>query len=87
MTIMHEPQRFFAALEGHSAHLDYELRDGVMIITRTIVPEALAGRGIAAQLTKTAFDHARAAGLKILPHCSYAAAWVKKHPDEQDLLA
>jgi uncharacterized protein len=87
MNILHEQQRFFVSLEGYHAHLEYELHDGVMTITHTIVPEALGGRGLAAQLTKAAFDHARATGLKIIPACSYVAAWVKKHTQEQDLLA
>jgi uncharacterized protein len=87
MIISREPNRFFFALEGHNARLDYELHDGVMTITHTIVPEALGGRGIAAQLTQAAFDYARAMEFKIIPQCSYAAAWVKKHHEAQDLLA
>jgi uncharacterized protein len=87
MNISHEPHRFFVSIEGQNAHLDYELYDGVMTITHTVVPEVLGGRGIAAQLTKAAFDHARTKGLKIIPQCSYVAVWVKKHIEEQDLLA
>lgn len=87
MSIEHEPNRFVLHAEGHIAHLDYELAGQVMTITHTIVPEALGGRGIAAKLTKAAFDYARAAKLKIIPACSYVAAWTKKHVDEQDILA
>jgi uncharacterized protein len=85
--ITHEPLRFSTVIDGHLAKVDYTLADGIMTITSTHVPEALGGRGIAGQLTKAAFDHARAAGWKIIPACSYAAAWAKRHPDEQDLLA
>ncbi len=87
MSIEHEPNRFVLHAEGSTAHLDYELAGQVMTITHTIVPEALGGRGIAAKLTKAAFDYARAAKLKIIPACSYVAAWAKKHVDEQDILA
>jgi uncharacterized protein len=87
MKIEHEQNRFFTKVDAIVAHLDYELADKVMTITHTIVPEALGGRGIAGHLTKAAFDHARAQGYKIIPACSYVAAWVKRHADEQDLLA
>jgi predicted GNAT family acetyltransferase len=30
---------------------------------------------------------ARARGLKITPLCGYAAAWIRRHSDEVDLLA
>jgi uncharacterized protein len=87
MSITHEPNRFVLHAEGHTAHLDYELSGQVMTITHTSVPEALGGRGIAAQLTKAAFDYARKAKFKIIPACSYVAAWVQKHAGEQDMLA
>ncbi len=87
MNLLHEPNRFIMHAEGLSAHLEYELAGNVMTITHTSVPEALGRRGIAALLTKAAFDYARAADMKIIPACAYVAAWVKKHVDEQDMLA
>jgi uncharacterized protein len=87
MSIAHEPNRFVLHADGHTAHLDYELAGKVITITHTIVPEPLGGRGIAAQLAKAAFDYARAADLKIIPACSYVAAWAKKHAEAKDLLA
>jgi uncharacterized protein len=85
--ITHETQRFSTVIDGHLAKLDYTCDGTIMTITHTNVPDALGGRGIAGQLTQAAFDHARAAGWKIVPACSYAAAWVKRHASEQDLLA
>jgi predicted GNAT family acetyltransferase len=32
-------------------------------------------------------DDARGQGLKIVPVCSYAEAWFRRHKDQQDLLA
>ncbi len=87
MNIGHKDQRFFAEIDGYLAKLEYALDGDIMTITHTHVPEALGGRGIAGQLTKAAFDHARSAGWKIMPACSYAAAWAKRHPETQGLLA
>lgn len=44
--------RFTLAVDGQQAVLDYQLRDGAMVITHTGVPDALGGRGIAALLTR-----------------------------------
>jgi hypothetical protein len=65
--------------------LDYVLNDQIMTITHTGVPEAVGGRGIAADLTRTALDTARANGWSVRPQCSYAATYIKRHPEYQDL--
>ncbi|HEV7614553.1 MAG TPA: GNAT family N-acetyltransferase [Steroidobacteraceae bacterium] len=82
--ISHDPtaHRFTVEVDGIPAKLDYTLADGVMTITHTRVPPAIGGRGIAAELTRTALDTARKAGWSVNPACSYAAAYMAKHsPD------
>ena len=88
-SIDHDPagHRFATVVDGTSAHLEYRLRDGVMTIMHTQVPEAIGGRGIAGALVKAAMDHARAEGLKVNPLCSYSAAWMERHPDYHALRA
>lgn len=81
------PGRFAAEIDGEQARLDYETVDLVMHITHTVVPDAIGGRGIAGRLVRAALDHARAEGWKVKPVCSYAAAWIGKHPGYADLLA
>ena len=71
--------RFTTTVEGVTAHLDYETEAGVLVITHTIVPPAIGGRGIAGHLVQAAFAHARAAGLKVRPECSYADVWARRH--------
>lgn len=67
--------------------LEYRLDAGIMTITHTGVPPALSGRGIAADLTRTALDVARGQGWRVQPVCSYAARYIERHPQYQDLLA
>ncbi|MEG0818112.1 MAG: N-acetyltransferase [Brevundimonas sp.] len=31
-------------------------------------------------------EHARAEKLTLIPHCSYAVAWLKRHPEFSDVL-
>ena len=78
--------RFQTLVDGQHAVLDYELDDGVMVITHTGVPEAIGGRGIAAALTRFALEHARAAGWRVLPACAYAATFMQRHGEYADLL-
>ena len=89
MDIRHDPgsRRFATEADGHSAHVEYELAGQVMTITHTIVPAQIGGRGIAGALVQAAVEHARAQGLKVAPHCSYADAWMRKHPQYEDLRA
>lgn len=88
MHVQHDAKahRFVIDLDGSQGLIDYQLRDGVMAITHTAVPREIEGRGVASQLTRAAFNHARAEGLKIHPACSYAAAWSKRHPELSDVV-
>jgi len=89
LSIHHDPtrQRFEATVEGQLCVADYQLRGDVMWMTHTRVPPAVGGRGIAARLVQAALDHARARGLKIEPLCSYVDAYMRRHPEVEDLRA
>ena len=78
-------RRFSTEVEGHRAELDYRLDGTVMHITHTGVPSAIGGRGIAAALMKAALAHAEAAGWTVVPACSYANAYMTKHPETRHL--
>ncbi len=81
-------RRFHLELEGHEAELVYRFHDGVMVIDHTGVPSAIGGRGVAGHLVRTAFEHARAQGWRVVPACSYAETWAARHRrDYADVLA
>ena len=89
LRISHAPatRQFSVTVEGHGCELDYRLAGRTMTITHTGVPQAVGGRGIAAQLVRAAFEQARAEGWRVIPACSYAAAWVRRHPEYASLTA
>lgn len=89
LPIEHLPERsrFQAIVEGRTCIADYRLADGVMSITHTEVAPALEGRGIAGALVQAVLDHAQAHGLKVRPLCSYASAYMRRHPETAALLA
>ncbi|HEX3913079.1 MAG TPA: GNAT family N-acetyltransferase [Steroidobacteraceae bacterium] len=80
-TINHDQdaRKFTTEMDGHGAELDYTLSDQVMTITHTRVPEAIGGRGIAAELMRAALKVAAERGWSVDPACSYAAAYMRKH--------
>jgi predicted GNAT family acetyltransferase len=89
ITVMHDAKagRFHAHVDGQTCELDYALQDGVMSILHTVVPAAVGGRGIAAELVRAALAYAKAQAWKVIPRCSYAAAYIQRHHEYADLLA
>ena len=87
--VRHNPDRsrFETEVDNHECVLDYALKDGVVSMNRVYVPPPLEGRGIAGVITRYALDYSRDQGWKVIPNCPYVAAWIKRHPDYQDLVA
>lgn len=79
--------RFSTEVDGETGYIEYERAGEVMIITHTIVPSAIGGRGIAGALVRAALEYAKAQGLKVNPQCSYADGWMRKHPEYEPLRA
>jgi predicted GNAT family acetyltransferase len=79
-TISHDQKayRFTTEVDGYRAELDYTLAGSVMSITHTRVPQAIGGRGIAADLMRAALSAAAASGWSVNPVCSYAVAYMRK---------
>ena len=82
-----DQQRFECTVEGMLCVADYQLKDGVMLMTHTEVPLTLEGRGIAASLVAAALAHARSANLKVHPACSYVRLYMQRHPETQTMQA
>ncbi|PTX90775.1 GNAT family N-acetyltransferase [Opitutus sp. ER46] len=79
--------RFETTVDGHLCVADYDRRDGEIVFTHTYVPPELRGRGIAEQLVRTALEHARDEGLRVVPECSYVAVFLQRHQEYAALLS
>jgi predicted GNAT family acetyltransferase len=83
-----DEERFEIDLGGGTfAIAEYRLRTGVILFTHTAVPPAYEGQGIGSALIRFALNFARERGLKVVPICPFFAAYIKRHPEEQDLVA
>ena len=72
--------------DGSFAIAEYNLLDGKIVFTHTEVPAGHEGQGIGTALIRFALNSARERGLKVIPICPFFAAYIKSHPEEQDLL-
>lgn len=78
---------FELMVDGHRAVAAYQLEDGVIVFTHTIVPPEIEGRGVASKLIRAALESARDRGLKVVPQCTFARAYIERHPEMRDLVA
>ena len=88
--IQHHPedQEFVATVDGHEAELAYSQPTSNLIdFAHTFVDEALRGKGVGEALAKEGLNYAREKGLRVKTSCKFMDAFVKRHPEYQDLLA
>ena len=78
--------RFEATVAGHLCVADYVIEGDRMVFTHTFVAPELRGRGIAGKLVRAGLESAIAKHRKIVPACSYVAAFVKRHKEFRDFL-
>ena len=79
--------RYELDVDGGQALAFYRLADGVMTITHTEVPAALRGRGLGSEMMRGVLANVRTQKLKVVPACPFVAAYIKRHPEFEDLLA
>ena len=79
-----ELKRYELPVDGELAVVTYNLSPPNLMITETLVPQRLEGRGIASRLAKHVIEDARERELLILPVCPFFAAYFQKHPELAD---
>jgi len=77
--------RFELEIDDEVAKAWYRRQGNVVTFTHTDVPTALSGKGVGSRLAKGALDAVRAAGLKVVAKCPFIAAYLKRHPEYDDL--
>ena len=80
-------RRFELRVGGQVAFANYARQGSTLIIPHVEAPTPLRGTGAAGTLMQGVMEIARAEKLKVVPYCSYAAAWIRRHKEYHDLLA
>ena len=80
--------RFELAEEGSLAYVTYERKgDGPVVLTHTVVPAAMEGRGVGTRLVRGTLEALKARGLRIVPQCPFVAAFLGRHPEYKPMVA
>jgi predicted GNAT family acetyltransferase len=80
-------EQFEARMDGDTGVLTYAEQDGKLYLLHTEVPEAMEGQGVAGALVRRAMEYAKEQGVKVVPFCPFARAYLKRHPEYEDLIA
>ena len=75
------------AADELAGYAEFQLTDGGIACTPTVVDDAFEGQGVGSRLAATALDEARDAGLRVAPRCSFIKAYIERHPEYLDLMS
>jgi uncharacterized protein len=79
--------RYELRVDGELAGvIAYRREPGVVVLVHTEVFPSAEGRGLGSRLVAGALDDIRARGLRVVPLCPFAAAYVRRHPEYADLV-
>ena len=67
--------------------IEYRSQPGAVILIHTEVDPAYAGQGLGERLVTGALADLRARGLKLVPICPFVRSYLRRHPDQADLVA
>jgi predicted GNAT family acetyltransferase len=90
MTVTDRPEelRYEIEVDGVVAgFIMYRIEPGVLELVHTDVDPKWEGKGVGAALVQGALDDVRARGLKVRPYCPFVAAYIRRHPEYEDLVA
>jgi len=79
-------RRFELEEDGHLAFADYRREDDRLVIPYVEAAPALRGSGAAGRLMEGVLAVAREEGRRVVPLCSYAAAYFRRHAEHHVLL-
>tara|TARA_R110000787_G_scaffold19557_2_gene58556 strand:+ start:469 stop:744 length:276 start_codon:yes stop_codon:yes gene_type:complete len=81
-TLIHNAQaaKYEYHIDGHIAYITYDDQNGSMHLTQTIVPEELAGKGLAKTLLEAVLEQIQKDNKKAVAKCSYIVKYLEKHP-------
>jgi hypothetical protein len=79
--------RFEYRAEDAIAVCEYKPHGNIWHFNHTVVPDSMRSQGIAARLVETALHYVEEHNLKVVPNCSYVAAFIQKKPEYTRLIA
>ena len=81
-----DAKRFEIQIGEYVPVQDYRLDSGTITFTHTGIPRELEGNGIGSLIVRAGLDYAREQEYKVVPLCSFVAAYIRRHSEYSDLL-
>jgi predicted GNAT family acetyltransferase len=72
-------------IDGYLSKLDYIQDDKNFVITHVGVNPQFRGQGLAGKIVEAGLEYAKQNSLRVVPMCSYAAAFIRRHPQYLEL--
>jgi predicted GNAT family acetyltransferase len=66
--------------------ISYRLAPGVIVLVHTEVAPSEEGHGVASRLIADALADIRSRGLRVAPVCPFVTAYLRRHPEQRDLV-
>jgi predicted GNAT family acetyltransferase len=73
--------------DAGNALLRYSIEGATLDLLHTEVPASLEGGGYGSALVRAALAYARLNSLTVIPTCPFVGAYMKRHPEYDDLRA
>lgn len=64
----------------------YRKEPGLVVLVHSEVDLNLEGAGVGSELVRGALADIRARDLRVVPHCPFVIDYLRRHPDEADLV-
>lgn len=81
-----EENRYEIVVDDQVAYLTYRRKPDHMLLAHTEVPVELRGRGLGQLLASHAMEEARTTGTHVVVKCPFVTAWLRRHPEYDDLV-
>ncbi|MFY4727525.1 GNAT family N-acetyltransferase [Nitrospira sp. BLG_2] len=80
-------QRYEMPIGNLVVYADVRRDTNTLYIDYVFAPQELRGKGAAGEFMGKLMDVVRAQKLKAVPICGYAAGWLRRHSEYQDLVS
>ena len=83
-----EKKQFELDIQGDVAVIQFILnKQNTIFLTHTEVPKSLEGKGVGNKIVGETLEYIKKEDWKLAPLCPFVAAYLKRHPEYQSLLA
>lgn len=79
--------RFEMIFDNHLSLIEYEISDKVIALLHTDVDATLEGRDAGKAIVEKTLKYIDDSGKQLLPLCSFVAAYIKRHPEWERIVA